>query len=76
MEQLTREEKKGFLMERMALIGPLVKEVRKKRKWSQSELAFYIDTSTRIIQHIENDPTYNPTLSTLLNIARVLNTKL
>lgn len=74
MDQLTREQKKEFLKERMTILGPSVKLARKQKKWSQTELAFYIDSSTRIIQYIENDPTYNPSLSTLLNIARVLNT--
>lgn len=76
MEQITNEQKRQYLKEKMSIIGPRVKALRLERKWSQAELAFYIDTSLSIIQQIEKNPYYNPTLCTLIKLARIFNTTL
>ncbi len=54
-------------------IGQNIKKQRQTKGLSQDRLSKLADVSYNSIIKIENDKTTNPTITTLLKIARVLN---
>lgn len=76
MDQISPDQARQYLHEKMNVLGKNVKRLRLEKKWSQAELAFYINTSHTVIQRIESNPYYNPTLCTIIKLARVFETTL
>ncbi len=52
-----------------------VKEILKQRKISMGKLSRMSDVSFTTIRRICNDPSYSPTLNTLVSIAKALGVK-
>lgn len=59
----------------LELIGPKIKEIRKRKKISQEKLAEMVDMNHRSIVRLENSYS-KPSLETLNKIAKALNVKI
>lgn len=71
-----KEDGWGCIVEPMKVkIGNRIKDIRNERQLTQQQLALSINSSTSLINNIENG-TGNPRLTTLCKISTVLNVDL
>lgn len=72
IEGITKEDEEKWIRTMNNRIAPKIKAARLQQGLSQMQLAFMANTSSSVINSLENNPIYNSKIGTLLKISNAL----